>query len=150
MPALKAMSMGCERLLYYPDGRLASGSGDTTVRLWDVHMSTLGRRGLEGHGLGVWRPHCSEAGQLASGAKTKTIRIWDIKTGAELSRIRRPWQRGWAFAILPDGRLVTGSDDRTIRTLGSKNGAETARLEGHDGGVNRSPYFRTAGCLGFK
>jgi WD40 repeat protein len=100
-----------------PDGQtLASGSGDilgsgdNTVRLWDV---ATGRelRQLTGHTEGVRSVAISPDGQtLASGSGDKTVRLWDVATGRELRQLTGHTDYVISVAISPDGQtLASGS-----------------------------------------
>ena len=83
---LEGHSGGVSALCVLQDGRLASGSNDNTIRLWDL---TTGGQVicLEGH-LHVVRALCAlPDGRLASGAGDKTVRLWDLPTGVEIARL---------------------------------------------------------------
>src|SRR5262249_19132014 len=57
---------------------LASGSGDNTIKLWEV-VSGQERAALSGHGQAVWRGAFSPDGQtLASGSRDNTIKLWEV------------------------------------------------------------------------
>ncbi len=62
---------------FSPDGKkLASGSADETVRLWDVETGACVRK-LEGHGDVVSSVCFSPDGRrLASGSDDSTVRLW--------------------------------------------------------------------------
>jgi parallel beta-helix repeat protein len=64
---------------FSPDGKvLASGSGDTTIKLWDVATGTL-LRTLQGHTDFVFSVAFSPDGKiLASGSVDETILLWDV------------------------------------------------------------------------
>eukprot|EP01104_Vermistella_antarctica_P012122 TRINITY_DN3455_c0_g1_i1.p1 TRINITY_DN3455_c0_g1~~TRINITY_DN3455_c0_g1_i1.p1 ORF type:complete len:489 (+),score=18.48 TRINITY_DN3455_c0_g1_i1:60-1469(+) len=74
---------------FSPDGtKLASGSGDTTVRLWDVETATA-KKQLRGHTDWVlcvaWSP---DGKKLATGSNDNTIRIWDAETGKSIKLLK--------------------------------------------------------------
>jgi WD40 repeat protein len=58
------------------DRRLASGSGDTTIRLWDPATGAC-ERVFEGHQSWVVALAVLGDGRLASGSDDTTIRLWD-------------------------------------------------------------------------
>lgn len=70
---------------FSPDGSyLASGSGDTTVRFWDVNTETP-RFTCQSHKHWVLAIAWSPDGQrLASADKNGTIYVWDPKTGKQI------------------------------------------------------------------
>ena len=63
---------------FSPNGeRLASGSEDKTVRIWDAATGKL-QRELKGHSHFVTSVSFSRDGsRVASGSWDKTVRIWD-------------------------------------------------------------------------
>jgi WD40 repeat protein len=73
--------LGVTALCVLPDGRLASGSSNGTIRLWDMTTGAESAR-LEGGALCLLHDGC-----LASGSHDGTIRLWEVARGAEAARL---------------------------------------------------------------
>ena len=145
---LEGHTDGVYALAVLADGRLASGSDDKTIRLWDVASGAETAR-LEGHTSEIRSLAVVADGRLASGSDDKTIRLWDVASGAETARLEGHTSEIRSLAVLADGRLASGSGSwpfgrpdstidpshNTIRLWDVASGAETARLEGHTGRV---------------
>ena len=71
------------------DGQLlATGSVDTTVRLWDTRSGEC-HAVLEGLTAGVWGVAMSGDGRLvASGGADGTVRLWDTASATQLRSLR--------------------------------------------------------------
>jgi WD40 repeat protein len=96
-----------------PDGRwIATGSGDSFVRVWNAETGELEQR-LSGHTGEVitvdWGP---DSRRLVSGGSDGTARVWEVDEaeGREVFRLaKQPTQLGTLAAFSPDGeRVLTG------------------------------------------
>jgi WD40 repeat protein/serine/threonine protein kinase len=129
---------------FSPDGRrLASGSRDATVKVWDTRtereLLTIDK-GLQG---GVRSVHFSPDGRrLASANSDHTVRVWEVLTGQQLLPPFRGHTRGViSVHFSPDGRrLASASSDHTVRVWDALTGQELLKLEGHTGSVNGVAY----------
>ncbi len=99
-------------LAFFPDGKkLASGSFDKTVRIWDSKTGKAIFAPLTGDTTGVMSVAVSPDGKLiASGSWDGTLRIWDSNTGAcPLGPIAAHSDIILSVAFSPDGsHIVTG------------------------------------------
>ncbi|ROT35351.1 hypothetical protein SODALDRAFT_394283 [Sodiomyces alkalinus F11] len=119
------------------DGRhLASGSQDTTVKVWDTATGACTQT-LKGHGGAVNSvAFAADGRRLASGSRDKTVKVWDTATGACLQTLEGHGGAVSSVAFARDGRhLASGSQDTTVKVWDTATGACTQTLEGHDGDV---------------
>ncbi|KAJ5642576.1 hypothetical protein N7490_006576 [Penicillium lividum] len=96
--------------------RLASGSYDKTVRIWDSANSQCILT-LEGHhGLVSSIAWSQDGSRLASGSSDSTVKIWDLITGQCTSTLEGHSIWVGSIAWSQDGRrLASGSPDNTVR-----------------------------------
>jgi WD40 repeat protein len=98
---------------FSPDGKtVASGSMDTTSKLWNV---ATGRQlsYLLGHSGDVTSVVFSPDGRtVASASADKTIYIWELATGRSLLTLTGHLSRVTSLSFSPNGKiLASGSDD---------------------------------------
>ncbi len=122
-----------------PDGsRLASGSDDTTVRIWDP-LSGAALRTLAGHTRRVRTVDWSADGRyLISGGSDGEIRIWDPESGEQREVLSGNTLHVWSVAWSPTtDEFAWGGADGLVRVQAWDGSiAGTLRtLRGHSGNV---------------
>jgi WD40 repeat protein len=130
---------GVNTVAFSPDGlMLASGSEDSTVRLWRMPDGAL-LRTLTGHESDVDCVAFSADGEtLASGSRwDASVRLWRVSDGALLRMLEGHTDPVTSVAFSPDGQiLATGSDDDMVRLWQVSDGRLLRVLEGHEEGVS--------------
>ncbi len=107
-----------------PDGLwAATGSLDTTIRIWDTE-SGRELRSMTGQAGAVKALAISPDGKwLASGGNDAALRIWNVETGAEAKKFSVHEGTIDALAYSPDGkRLISGGTDQKARLLDAESG----------------------------
>ncbi|MCP4345291.1 MAG: PQQ-binding-like beta-propeller repeat protein, partial [Desulfobacterales bacterium] len=144
-PDLSSHSFSVSSVSFSPDGtRIASGSDDNTVRLWDVET---------GKELSVFKGHSSLVSSVSfspdgtfitSGSADNTVRLWDVETGKELSAFEGHSSSVSSVSFSPDGRrIASGSHDKTVRLWDVETGKELSVFKGHSvNSVSFSPDGR--------
>jgi WD40 repeat protein len=138
-------------LAYSPHGtRLASGSSDGTVRVWDAITGQEALPPLRGHKDDVCVVAYSPDGKkLASASYDHTVRVWDAVTGQEVWTLRGHTRPVFSVAFSPDGRrLVSGgatsfkAGDPLVRIWDVTTGKEVPLrpLEGYEESVFSVAY----------
>ena len=123
---------------FSPDGRkLASGSMDNTVILWDLATGKP-EKILKGHTGWVLSVAFSPDGRkLASGSRDNTVILWDINSGRAEKILKGHTSIVFSVAFSPDGKkLASGSWDETVILWDIDSGKVEKILKGHRGNVN--------------
>ncbi|XP_039292627.1 notchless protein homolog 1 isoform X2 [Nilaparvata lugens] len=128
---------------FSPDSKhLASGSGDTTVRFWDILTQTPSHtcRGHKNWVLCIaWSP---DSTRVASGCKNGVIRVWDVETGQPIGNQINA-HKAWVTAISwepyhsnPECRyFASSSKDASIKIWDAVLGQIVRQLSSHTSSV---------------
>ncbi|ERF68387.1 hypothetical protein EPUS_06803 [Endocarpon pusillum Z07020] len=112
--------------------RLASGSQDNTVKIWDASSGEC-LQTLEGHSGSVNSVAFShDSTRLASGSQDSTVKIWDASSGECLQTLEGHSGSVNSVAFSHDStRLASGSQDSTVKIWDASSGEYLQTLEGH-------------------
>ncbi|RKK30991.1 Vegetative incompatibility protein HET-E-1 [Fusarium oxysporum f. sp. cepae] len=120
-------------VVFSNNGKLiASGSVDTTVKIWNVATGEE-ERTLKGHTGWISSVAFSNDGKLiASGSNDTTVKIWNMATGEEERTLKGHRYSVSSVAFSNDGKLIaSGSDDTTVKIWNVATGEEERTLKGH-------------------
>ncbi|XP_071941621.1 uncharacterized protein [Antedon mediterranea] len=98
---------------YDGKNRLASGSKDTTIKIWDAKSDKL-LQTLKGHMKGVWCLQFFTANLLVSGSYDCTIKVWNLRTGSCSRTLYGHQGPVWAM-VRKQNILVSTSQDKTAK-----------------------------------
>lgn len=114
------------------ESMIASGSYDTTVKIWDLATGEQ-LRSLDGHTRGVNAVQFDDT-KLISASMDKTLKIWNYRTGECISTLRGHTE-GVLSLHFDETILASGGADQTIRVWNFKDGT-CSILRGHTGWIN--------------
>ncbi|CAL1539696.1 unnamed protein product [Lymnaea stagnalis] len=113
--------------------RIASGSADKTIRVWDIKTKEL-LHVLKGHTKGVWCLQFFTRHLLVSGSFDNTIRIWNLRTGLTTRTLFGHEGQIWCLKIRGP-LLVSGSQDKTAKLWDIGRCLLLGTLSGHSAAV---------------
>jgi WD40 repeat protein len=128
-------------MTFSPDGALlATGSYDTTIKLWDTRIGKEIRT-LREHSDSVYGVAFHPDGKvLASGAADRAVKVWEVQTGKLLYTLGEATDWVYAVAWSPDGKhLAAAGVDRSIRVW--ETGADKGKLA-HSVFAHEAPIIR--------
>jgi WD40 repeat protein len=104
-----------QSLVQLKDGRLASASRDSTVRIWEVHNKFKCTRTLYGHSEAIICMIQLKDSRLMTSSWDKYIITWDITRDSPVIEMNNAFTRIVNTIIqLKDSRIVLGSNARTL------------------------------------
>lgn len=118
--------------LQFDDNILATGSYDSTIRIWDIDSGEC-LRTLRGHTSGIRTLQFDDT-KLISGSLDKTLRVWNWRTGELLSTYGGHTEG--VITLHFEGNIVaSGSIDRSVKIWNFED-KSTFSLRGHKDWVN--------------
>ena len=125
-------------LAFSPNGnRLISGSGDKTVRIWDVNTQKTIHI-LKGHTEVIYAVAFSPDGTFAAtGSTDDTFKLWNANSGSLIRTLKGHNDNVMSVAFTTDGKyLLSGSYDKTIRLWNGRTGKFIKKLASQDSSVD--------------
>ena len=117
-----------------PNGeRVASGSSDGTVQLWDLEKGSSPLRIYRGHKSAVtdvgWSP---DGSCIVSSSSDGTVQLWETTTGHRLHTYGQHKDEVLAAVWTPDGRRIVSAACETVHVWDASSGTRQTLYRRHD------------------
>lgn len=124
------------------DGRiLASGGGDTFIRLWDVYSGQVLHTLVDLDYQTVLLTFSPDGQLLARIGAEPTVTVWDVRTWQCLDNLQMHVNPICSLAASPDGeRLFSGSADGTLCLWAPRHGRVEQMVHGHPYGITKVAF----------
>ncbi len=143
--AWQAHTDGVQDLAFSPDeGRLASGSWDGTITLWELERGAPLWTAWQTSSI-ISLAFAPDGRRLSSSGNDTTVRPWDVASGRCLHTLEGHTERVHTVAWSPDGHTVASAGfDATIWLWDVERGSYQAVLQGHSDTVYSLAFTPTA------
>ncbi len=116
-------SSGVWSLAVLSDDLLATGSFDSTIKIWNINIVEKTLRTLTGHNGPVEAlVLLQDKGHIASGSMDHTVKIWHINTGKLVQQLISHTGPVSSLCAFSKDKLISGSRDKTIKIWNVLNG----------------------------
>ena len=120
------------------DGKfIASGSLDSTVKLWEISTGKL-IKDFKGHNSDVFSVSFSSDGKfIASGSYDHTVKLWEVSTGKLIKDFKGHNSDVFSVSFSSDGKFIaSGSYDHTVKLWEVSTGKLIKDFQGHNSSVS--------------